>query len=148
MNRPTIADLAQASGVSVSTVNRILGGSTSVRTPTIERVQRAAEEIGFYGVGVIDARKRESKPKYRLGFLLQQSTRELYQLLAQKIRDAAVQRSDAEIEATIEFADKLEPETIAARLTALGEKCDAVAVVAADDCRDHLVCVCDRKVPL
>ena len=132
MNRPTIADLAQASGVSVSTVNRILGGSTSVRTATIERVQKAAEAIGFYGVGVIDARKRESKPKYRLGFLLQQSTRELYQLFAQKIRDAAVQRSDAEIEAVIEFVDKLEPENIAARLTALGERCDAVAVVAAD----------------
>jgi LacI family transcriptional regulator len=132
MNRPTIADLAQASGVSVSTVNRILGGSTSVRTATIDRVQKAAEEIGFYGVGVIDTRIRESKPKYRLGFLLQQSTRELYQLFAQKIRDAAVQRSDAEVEPVIEFVDKLEPENIATRLKALGERCDAVAVIAAD----------------
>lgn len=132
MNRPTIADLAQASGVSVSTVNRILGGSTSVRTRTIDRVQKAAEEIGFYGAGVIDARMKESKPKYRLGFLLQQSTRDLYQLFAQKIRDAALQRNDAEVDPVIEFVDKLEPENIAARLKALGEKCDCVAVTAAD----------------
>jgi LacI family transcriptional regulator len=83
-------------------------------------------------VGVIDARKRDSKPKYRLGFLLQQSTRELYQVFAQKIRDACTQRKDAQIEAVIEFADNLEPESIAARLSALGRKCDCVAVIAAD----------------
>ena len=89
MNRPTIADLAKAAGVSVSTVNRILGGSGSVRTATIQRVQDAAGEIGYYGLGVIDARKKESMPHYRLAFLLQQSHRELYQLFAQKIREAA-----------------------------------------------------------
>ena len=32
----------------------------------------------------------------------------------------------------IEFVDKLEPENIAARLIALGDHCDAVAVIAAD----------------
>ncbi len=132
MNRPTISDLAQASGVSVSTVNRILGGSTSVRTATIERVRKAAEDIGFYGVKVIDARKRESKPHYRLGFLLQQSTRELYQVFAQKIREAILRRTAEEIEAVIEFVDRLDPETIAARLGALGARCDCVAVIAAD----------------
>lgn len=132
VNRPTIADLAQASGVSISTVNRILAGSTSVRTRTIDRVQKAAEEIGYYGVGVLDARMRASKPRYRLGFLLQQSTRDLYQLFAQRIREAAAQRNDTEIEAKIEFVDKLEPGNIAAQLKALGETCDSVAVIAAD----------------
>ena len=132
MNRPTIADLATAAGVSVSTINRILGGSASVRTATIQRVRDAADEIGFYSLGVIDARKKESIPHYRLAFLLQQSTRELYQLFAKKIKEAAGQRRDEEIEPVIEFVDKLEPENIAARLTDLGSKCDAVAVIAAD----------------
>ena len=36
--RPTIADLAKASGVSIATVNRILGGNGSVRPATIGRV--------------------------------------------------------------------------------------------------------------
>jgi LacI family transcriptional regulator len=132
MGRPTIADLARAAGVSVSTVNRILGGSASVRPATIQRVQDAAGEIGFYGVGVIDARRKESMPHYRLAFLLQQSHRELYQLIAQKIREAARQRRDEEVEPVIEFVDRLEPEHIAARLKALGDDCDAVAVIAAD----------------
>jgi LacI family transcriptional regulator len=132
MNRPTIADLAKAAGVSVATVNRILGGSGSVRPATIQRVEDAAGEIGFYGVGVINARKKESLPHYRLAFLLQQSHRDLYQLIAQKIREAASQRRDEEVEPVIEFVDRLVPEHIAARLKSLGDDCDAVAVIAAD----------------
>src|SRR3954464_9616717 len=117
MNRPTIADLAQVAGVSVSTVNRILGGSGSVRATTIQRVRDAADEIGFYGLNVIDARKKESMPRYRFGFLLQQSTRELYQLFARKIGEAAVERRNEEITPVIEFADELKPEKAAAHLS-------------------------------
>src|SRR3954453_15213525 len=89
MHRPTVADLPQAAGVSVSTINRILAGSGSVRTATIQRGRDAADRIGFYGVKVIDARKKEAMARYQLGFLLQQPSRELYQLFARKIREAA-----------------------------------------------------------
>lgn len=131
-SRPTIADLARAAGVSVATVNRILAGSTSVRQRTMQRVQEAAGEIGFYGIGAIEARKREATRRYRLGFLLQQSHREWYQLIAQKIREAANQIRDEEIEPVIEFVDRLDPEHIAMRLLTLGDKCDAISVIAAD----------------
>ena len=60
MNRPAIADLAGTAGVSVSTVNRILGGKTAVRSETIQHVQSAAAEIGFYGLGAIAFRLREA----------------------------------------------------------------------------------------
>lgn len=132
MKRPTIPDLAQAAGVSVATVNRVLNGAAPVRTVTIQRVQEAADRIGFHGLGVIDARKKASLPRHRLAFLLQQSSRDLYQLFAQRIREAAAQRRDQVIEPVIEFADNLEPEHIAGRLRALGQDCEAVAVIAAD----------------
>src|SRR5690349_3476049 len=132
MNRPTMADLAKAAGVSVSTINRIVGGSASVRAATIQRVRDAADEIGYYGLAVIDARKKEAMEHYRLGFLLQQSSRELYQLFGMKIMEAARQWHDAKIEAVIEFVDRLEPENIATRLKRLGDDCDAAAVIAAD----------------
>ena len=132
MRRPTIADLAKAANVSVSTVNRILAGSTSVRTATIQRVQDAADKIGFYGLGVIEARKKESLPHYRMGFLLQQSSRELYQLFGRKIREAALDWRQAQIEPAIEFVDQLEPENIASRLMTLGRTCNATALIAAD----------------
>jgi LacI family transcriptional regulator len=130
--RPTIADLAQTSGVSVTTVNRILGGSGSVRAKTIHRVQDAAESIGFYGLGVIEDRKKRALPSYRFGFLLQQSTRDLYRLFGAKIVEAAARRQHEKVEPLIDFVDILEPQNIADRLEALGRRCDAVAVIAGD----------------
>ncbi|MGV6874206.1 LacI family DNA-binding transcriptional regulator [Pseudochelatococcus sp. B33] len=131
-NRPTIADLAGASGVSISTVNRILGGSGSVRAATIRRVQNAAEEIGFYGLGVIEDRRKRALPSYRFGFLLQQSTRKLYRLFGEQIVEAAARRQNEKIEPLVDFVDILDPQNIAGRLEALGGQCDAVAVIAGD----------------
>ncbi len=132
MNRPTIADLAEAAGVSVSTVNRIIAGSASVKGATMQRVQAAAAQIGFYGIATIEDRVRKSTPNFRLGFLLQQSNREIYQVFGRKIVAACHERRDEVIHPTIEFADLLTPENIAARLKALGMVNDAVAVIAAD----------------
>lgn len=132
MNRPTIADLAEAAGVSVSTVNRILGGTTPVRGQTMQRVQNAAERIGFYGIGAIEDRLRKSSPHYRMGFLLQQSTRELYQLFNRKIVAACRSRRDEIVDPLVDFVDRLTPDNISSRLLALGKECDAVAVIAAD----------------
>ena len=132
MNRPTIADLAEAAGVSVSTVNRILGGTAPVRGQTMQRVQSAAERIGFYGVGAIEDRLRKSAPHYRMGFLLQQSTRELYQLFSRRIVAACRERRDEIVDPLVDFVDRLTPDNISARLLALGKECDAVAVIAAD----------------
>ncbi|MER9638730.1 LacI family DNA-binding transcriptional regulator [Mesorhizobium sp. M0228] len=132
MTRPTIRDLAIAAGVSAATVNRILNGTVSVRPKTVQRVQSAAAEIGFYGIGALDNRARQLSPQYRLGFVLQQSTRDLYQLFGKKIVAACRDRRDEVIEPVIDFVDLLTPETISSRLVALGESCDAVAVVAAD----------------
>ena len=83
--RTTIADVAREAGVSISTVNRILSGGGGVRHATIQSVQDAAERVGYYGVGAIAARKHDSLPRYRLGFLLQQSTRAVYRLIADQI---------------------------------------------------------------
>lgn len=130
--RPTISQLAEASGVSVATVNRILAGSESVRPATIDRVRDAAERLGFYGLGVIEARKQDALPRYRLGFLLQQSTRDLYRLFGDNIIEAARRRRDLRIEPLVDFIDRLDPAAIAERLGTLGRECDAVAIIAGD----------------
>lgn len=132
MRRPTISDLADASGVSVSTVNRILGGTSSVKGATMQRVQAAAERIGFYGLGAIEDRMRKVIPTYRMGFLLQQSKRELYQLFSKEIVAACRRRRDEVVDPLIDFVDILTPENIANRLLALGKECDVVAIIAAD----------------
>ncbi|MBL6430102.1 MAG: LacI family DNA-binding transcriptional regulator [Maritimibacter sp.] len=130
--RVTIAELAQEAGVSISTVNRILAGADNVRAATIEHVQQVAESIGFYGTGVLSARKENALPHFRFGFLLQQSTRDLYRLFGEKIREAAATRRDVRVDCLVDFVDRLEPANIEGRLRALGKECDAVALIAAD----------------
>lgn len=132
MKRPTIADLANASGVSVSTVNRILSGAGGVRPATIQLVRDKAAEINFYGRGIIEARRKEAVRDFRLGFLLQQKSREVYQLFGDHLELAAGRREDARIEAVVDFVEDLAPENIAAHLSALGQTCDAVSLIAGD----------------
>lgn len=132
MNRPTISDLAKTANVSLSTVNRLLHGTGTVRAETIERILAAADEIGFYGLGALKERKRQGLPHRRFAFLMQQSHRSLYQLWAEGIVTAAHERRDAVIEPTVVFEDDLSPEAVSANLSRMGETADAVAVVTAD----------------
>jgi LacI family transcriptional regulator len=45
--RPTIIDVARLAGVSPATAGRVLGGYGSSRTETVERVRRAAQQLGY-----------------------------------------------------------------------------------------------------
>ena len=86
MTRPTIRDLAKAAGVSVSTVNRVLGGASNVRQGTMQRIQDTAESIGFYGLGSIRGHIAAKRTKHRFGFLLHQPTRAWYRNLAEALK--------------------------------------------------------------
>lgn len=132
MNRPTISDLANAAGVSLSTVNRLLHGKGVVRADTIERILDAADQIGFYGLGALRRRKQESLPQRHLTFLMQQSHRPLYQMWAEAIVSASARHTEAAIEPKVVFEDDLTPEAVSANLLEIGETADAIAVVTAD----------------
>ena len=129
--RPTIPDLARIAGVSVSTVNRIINQTGAVRQPTRERVLRAAEEIGFYGLGTIEHSVRKGRETHRLGVLLQQGGRTFYRNLGEALTREAERHSDGKVELTLEYLDDLSPDRVADRLIALGDACESVAVVAA-----------------
>ena len=130
MKRPTIPDLANAAGVSVSTVNRVLNRVEKVRQPTRERVLQAAEKIGFYGLGTIEHAVQGRKETHRLGVLLQSGGRTFYRNLGLAITVAAERFQYGHIDLTLEFLQDLSPERIAADIVALGERCEAIAIVA------------------
>ncbi|PSH70089.1 LacI family transcriptional regulator [Phyllobacterium brassicacearum] len=132
MNRPTISDLAKTADVSLSTVNRLLHGTGTVRPETVDRILDAADEIGFYGLGALRQRKRENLPHRNLGFLMQQSHRPLYQMWAEALMSASMRRTDAVIEPNVVFEDDLSPEAVSANLLSMGQTSDAIAVVTAD----------------
>ena len=130
MARPTIRDVAEAAGVSVSTINRVLGGAAGVREPTVRLVKETAERLGFYGLGVIRSQLDARRPKYRFGFLLLQSSRNYYQMLGAALQSAASRAEEAQIEAVITFAEDLSPQSVAEKITKLGLDCVAIAVVS------------------
>jgi LacI family transcriptional regulator len=132
MNRPTIADLARASKVSLSTVNRLLHGTGTVRHDTVERILNAADEIGFYGLGALRERKRDNLPHRTLAFLMQQSHRPLYQLWAEALTEASLRRQDVVVQPNVVFEDDLSPEAVSTNLLKMGETADAVAIITAD----------------
>lgn len=133
-HRATIADLAEKAGVSVSTIDRILNGREKVRAATAARVLAAAEELQFYAMPVLRERLNVDRPRIRLGFLLQQSHRSFYRMIADALRAAADESPDP-VEIIIEHIDDLSTEAVSARMLALGEKVQARAVVTAEHAR-------------
>lgn len=131
MRRPTIPDLAEAAGVSVATVNRVLSGAANVRLATRERVQQAAEATGFYGVGSIQARVAAARPRLRFGILLLQPHRPFYQNVARALEEAAATASGADVELRIDFLEDLSPQNIATHALNMAQSCHAVCLTAA-----------------
>ncbi|MDP3261337.1 MAG: LacI family DNA-binding transcriptional regulator [Tabrizicola sp.] len=131
MRRPTIPDLAKASGVSVATINRVLSSAPNVRLATRERVQRAAEEIGFYGLGSIQARVAAARPRLRFGVLLLQPHRPFYKIVASELEQAAASAAGADVDLRLEFLEDLSPHNVAFRALELARDCSAICLTSA-----------------
>ncbi|AIC30543.1 LacI family transcriptional regulator protein (plasmid) [Rhizobium etli bv. mimosae str. IE4771] len=132
MRRPTISDLARASGVSVATVDRVLNARHRVREETARRVYDAAQEIGYHAVGLIRQRVFEDLPQYRLAFLLQKPTQAFYQSFAREIEAAARAVTTARLQIQIEYPSSATPAAIVEKIKLLGARNQAVAVVGPD----------------
>ncbi|MGQ0485092.1 MAG: LacI family DNA-binding transcriptional regulator [Hyphomicrobiales bacterium] len=129
--RPTIADLARASGVSVATVDRVVNRRLPVREATAMRVAAAAEQIGYHATGLLKQRLAEV-PHRDLGFILQKRNDEFYRSLASALSAATREASFIRGRPLVEFVDELIPAAIAAKLRDMAKRCDALAVVAVD----------------
>lgn len=132
VRRPTIADLAEASGVSTATVDRVLNGRLPVREETARKVYEAAEAIGYHAAGLIRHRLQKDLPQYRLGFVLQRPEQYFYQSFARELEGAVQAAQAIRGTAQIEFLESQIPSEIAARLRQVGARCKAVAMVAID----------------
>jgi len=132
MRRPTISDLAKASGVSVATVDRVLNGRHPVREETARRVYDAAQAIGYHAVGLLRQRLFEDLPQYRLGFVLQKPAQTFYQSFAREIETAAQAVTGARIRAHVDFASAATPTAIVDALKAVAARSQAVALVGPD----------------
>ncbi len=129
--RPTIADLARAAGVSVATVDRVLNARHRVRQPTAERVLDAAETIGFHGAPLLKRRMRTEAPSLSFGFLLQKPDT-FYRQFGADLEAATARLANIRGKAIVEYVSELSPATISQRLLRMGETARAIGVVSVD----------------
>lgn len=86
MNKPTTKDVAQAAGVSLATVDRVLNARSGVRQKTIDKVTRAIKEIDF--VRDISAANLARRKEYRLVFILPDRSDQFLDLIHAAIHEA------------------------------------------------------------
>lgn len=132
MTRATIKDVAAQAGLSVSTVNRALHEPEKLREETLRAVIKAAEQIGFYGLKVMLGGLAAARPKIRIGILLLQRKRVLYQSLGLALQTASKTCGSHEVLLRIDYLDELTPQNVSDGLGKLGETSDVIAVVAAE----------------
>jgi LacI family transcriptional regulator len=146
--RPTIADLADAAGVSVATVDRVLNARHRVSEPTAGRVLRAAEAIGFHAAPLLKHRLRSDVPERCFGFLLQRPD-PFYTQLGADLAAATRALTQFRGKPIVDFAPDLSPTVIAERLLRLGETAQAVGLVSVDHPRvsDAIATLRARGVP-
>ena len=132
MPRVTIADVANAAGMSVATVDRVLNGRRKVRALTAERVLKAANDLKYHSTSLVRQRMRDSMPEVRFGFLLQKKSKVFYRELARDLRTAVSERTNVRGKIEISYVDELSPEVIAKAMRELAPKVDVLGVVAID----------------
>jgi LacI family transcriptional regulator len=130
MKRPTIADLARAAGVSISTVDRILNGRDPVRPDKAEKVLATARAIGFHAEQAIRQRLTEEKPARSFGFLLQREKGAFYRAVAEALKQAVEAAPMIRGRFKVEFLEEFTPAFVADRIAAMAKTVDAMGVVA------------------
>lgn len=130
--RPRIEDVAQAAGVSIATVDRVLNARAPVRAETAQRVSDAAEAIGYHGAAAIRSRLAPVGPTVALGLVLQKPRHAFYQDFARHVAEAAAVDSSRQWRLTTSFAPGPAPSDFAGAIRAMAGRVQAVAATGID----------------
>jgi LacI family transcriptional regulator len=138
-SRATITDIANAAGVSVATVDRVLNARLPVRDETARRVYEAARTLGYHATSLIRQRLISDLPDVTLGFILQRKDQYFYQQFAATIKVAVESAPSIKGNALIEFVDEQTPGHVVAALEAMARRAGAIALTSLDH---HSVTTC------
>ncbi len=131
-SRPTIADVATKSGVSVATVDRVLNGRHPVREETSRRVYEAATAIGYHAAGLIRQRIHADLPLCKLGILLQKPGTEFYRSFGSIVEDVIRNAPNMRGVCVLDYLDDMTPANVVAKLKEMAPKVQAIALISVD----------------
>lgn len=128
--RASLQDVAQAAGVSLATVDRVLHGRAGVHARTVAHVQAVVEQLGYRPdpSAARLARKRQA----RLAFVLPSGTNTFVDMLDKQVQAVLPWLHEQRASATVQRVDVFSPEALARHLATLRGRFDAVIVMALD----------------
>ena len=132
MKRATLKDIAEAAGVGVATVDRVLNQRAPVSEATTRLVVNAAEALNYHASGLMQRRLEEVAPRKRLGFILQKQGKWFYQAIKMGIERCCSDLRDIQAEADIVFVETLSPTDLAAAVEELSDRVEAIGLVSID----------------
>jgi LacI family transcriptional regulator len=127
---PTIKDLAEAAGVGIATVDRVLNDRPNVRDTTIERVLLAAERIGYPTRRLEAVRMNAERPVVHFGFVLHKPSQEFYRNFAKALETTVADRVDIRGRCDIRFSASQAPGDFVAELEDVSRTADVLATSA------------------
>lgn len=128
--RVTLQDVARAAGVGVATVDRVLNKRPNVQASTIERVERAVQQLNYrpHPAAVHLARQRS----HRVVFVLPSGENPFVASLHQQVEAHRGWLHDRRASVQVLQVDVFEPATLAQGITSLEGQCDTAVIMALD----------------
>ncbi|MDO9524735.1 MAG: LacI family DNA-binding transcriptional regulator [Gemmobacter sp.] len=131
MNKPTLLDVARAAGVSYATADRVLNARGGVAEKSIQRVQRAIEDLGYERD--LHAANLSRRRTYAFRFLVPQGDHAFFRELRHSLEAERAPRRSNRISIFVQEIPALDPEALADALDRIQvSDCDCLAVVATD----------------
>ena len=139
-----VEDVARLAGVSTATVDRVLNQRPGVRPATVQRVLKAAGELGYVMEGTLPA---SALRPLRLAFLLPAGNNRFLGLLGRLIAGSQDQLASFNMRARVEHIESFKPELLAHELRRIGR--DGVAFMALEHptVREAVDALAERVVP-
>jgi LacI family transcriptional regulator len=128
--RATIVEVAQAAGVSIATVDRVLNNRLGVKPRTRNLVLEAARRVGYLTDEDRQAVQRKSQVPVRLQFILPVGTNQFIQTLHDNVLALAKARDGIDVHVT--SLDGINPEHLAIQIRNLPPEIQGLGVIALD----------------
>jgi DNA-binding LacI/PurR family transcriptional regulator len=87
--RPTMRDVAEAAGVSLMTVSRVVNSEPGVQPETAARVELAIRKLGYQRNNAARQLRRRGEPTQTIGLLVDDLANPFFAALARAVEDAA-----------------------------------------------------------
>lgn len=132
MRKPGMAELAEAAGVSLATVDRALNGRQKVKPDTLAHIAAVARSIGHPAAHRLGGVRVEAGelPQVRLGVVLHKQGQDFYRAFADTLHRAVAAEPSVEARLQLEFSGSQSPADMAGAIRGMIGRCDVVAATA------------------